>query len=116
MANPVAHYEITGNGDGKKLMEFYKGLFGWNIDANNPMNYGMVSSGEGELGGGITGGEKPGVTIYVAVDNPQAYLDKAVSLGAKVVMPVTVIPDMVTLAQFSDPDGNMIGIIKDEPR
>jgi predicted enzyme related to lactoylglutathione lyase len=115
MANPVAHFEITGNGDGKALMEYYKNLFGWTVDANNPMNYGIVSTGdEHALGGGITGGEKPGVTIYVAVDEPQAYLDKAVALGGKVVMPVTVIPAMVTLAQFTDPDGNLIGIIKNE--
>jgi len=55
------------------------------------------------------------VTFYVAVDEPQKYLDKAVSLGGKVVMPVTEIPGAVTMAQFADPDGNVVGLIKDEP-
>lgn len=40
MGNKVTHFEMAG-GDGKKLQEFYSGLFGWNIDANNPMSYGM---------------------------------------------------------------------------
>ena len=32
-------------------------------------------------------------------------------LGGKVVLPVTKLPD-VTLAQFSDPEGNVIGLIQ----
>jgi len=46
------------------------------------------------------------VSIYVEVDDLQASLDKAVSLGGTVVMPVTEIPGAVTMAMFSDPDGN----------
>src|SRR5258708_1350281 len=94
MANPVVHFEITGK-DGKKLQQFYGQLFSWEVDANNPMDYGMVSAGgEHGIGGGISkamGGDG-GVTIYVEVDDPQAYLDKAVSMGGKVIMPVTQIP------------------------
>jgi predicted enzyme related to lactoylglutathione lyase len=29
-------------------------------------------------------------------------------------VPVTVIPDMVTFAQFADPEGNVVGIVKNE--
>ena len=54
------------------------------------------------------------VTIYVEVEDLQAYLDKAVSLGGTVVMPVTVIPNMVTMAQFADPQGNVVGMVKSE--
>ena len=43
MANVVNHFEIHGT-DGKKSQDFYAGLFGWSIDANNPMDYGMVSA------------------------------------------------------------------------
>ena len=47
MTNPVTHFEIHGN-DGKKAQDFYAAVFGWSIDANNPMNYGIVSAdGEG---------------------------------------------------------------------
>ncbi len=50
--------------------------------------------------------------MYAQVDDPQAYLDKAVALGGKVVMGVTVIPDMVTMALFADPDGDVTGLVK----
>ena len=100
MANPVVHFEVVGK-DAKKLQDFYGGLFGWKIDANNPMNYGIIDGSDGEgIGGGIGPGEggQSHVTFYVQVDDPQAYLDKAVSMGGKVLMPVTEIPGMVTLA------------------
>jgi predicted enzyme related to lactoylglutathione lyase len=41
MANQVSWFEISGK-DGRKLQEFSSDLFGWKIDANNPMSYGMV--------------------------------------------------------------------------
>jgi len=53
MPNPVVHWEISGK-DGKKSQEFYSRLFDWNVDANNPMNYGIVTAGpDGGIGGGI---------------------------------------------------------------
>jgi hypothetical protein len=36
-------------------------------------------------------------------------------MGGKIVMPVTEVPGMVTYAMFSDPEGNMVGIVKDVP-
>jgi predicted enzyme related to lactoylglutathione lyase len=45
MANPVTHFEIHGR-DGKKTQAFYASLFGWTVDADNPMDYGMVSAQE----------------------------------------------------------------------
>ena len=68
---------------------------------------------------GINGGlaqvepDKPvSTTVYAQVEDPQLYLDKAVSLGGRVVVPVTVIPDVVTLAMFADPDGCVVGLVK----
>src|SRR5437879_5477237 len=87
MAQPVTHFEIHGK-DGKKTQEFYSKLFGWNIDANNPMNYGMVAAaGERGIGGGVTQSQdnKPMVTFYVEVDDLDASLKKAESLGGKTV-------------------------------
>jgi len=108
----VTHFEILGK-DAKKAREFYSGLFGWTIDANNPMEYGIVSPTENGIGGGIAPVQQGGsamVTIYVEVDSIQPYLDKAASLGGKVVLERTVLPGMVTFAQFQDPDGNIIGL------
>jgi predicted enzyme related to lactoylglutathione lyase len=113
VAQPVAWFEIVGK-DSEKLSRFYGDLFGWKIDLNNPMKYGQVEAADGGIAGGIGQTEDgPGhVTIYIAVDDPQEYLDKAERLGGKTVMPVTEIPNMVTFAQFEDPEGHLIGLFK----
>ncbi len=116
MGNPVVHFEVLGE-DAAKLSSFYGELFDWAIDADNPMNYGVVNTGtEGGIGGGIGSARGGGghVTFYVAVDDPQAYLDKAESLGGKTIMPVTEIPDMVTFALLADPEGHVVGVVKGE--
>ncbi len=113
MGQPVVHFEILGK-EPKKLQEFNTGLFDWHVDANNPINYGVVDThGEGGIGGGIgpAQGENQ-VTFYVQVDDPQAYLSKIEGLGGKTVRPVTEIPDMVTFAMFADPEGNVVGLVK----
>ncbi len=115
MPNPVVHFEVVGN-DGKKLQSFYSGVFGWKVQADNPMNYGIVSNEDtgGGIGGGIgqaDGGTKQ-VTFYVAVDDPDAYLKKVEAAGGRTVMPVTEIPGMVVMAQFADPEGNVVGLVK----
>lgn len=113
MGQPVVHFEVIGK-DGKRLQDFYAKLFGWHIDANNPMSYGVVDThGEGGIGGGIgpTDGQNQ-VTFYIQVDDVQAYLNKIESMGGRTVVPVTEIPDMVTFAQFADPEGNVIGLVK----
>jgi predicted enzyme related to lactoylglutathione lyase len=115
MANQVSWFEVTGK-DGSKLQQFYGDLFDWKIDAGNPMNYGIVEGGEGGIGGGVGQSQDGGthVTFYVTVDGLQAYLDKAEKLGGRTVVPVTEIPNMVTFAQIADPEGNVVGIVKNQ--
>ena len=120
-AAPVVHFEVIGK-DAKKLQNFYSKLFDWQINADNPMNYGLVNAagngtevGKGSIGGGVAAAEKgmPGyVTFYVQVPDLAAALKKAESMGGKTVVPPTEIPNMVTFALFKDPEGNMIGLVK----
>lgn len=113
MANPIVHWEITSS-EGKPLQEFYGRMFDWTINADNEYEYGMVSTKvDGGVNGGI-GGSPNGnlVTIYVEVEDLQAALDKAESLGGKTIMPPMDIPGAVSMAQFADPSGNVIGLIK----
>ncbi len=113
MANPVVHFEINGK-DGSKLQQFYRDAFDWNIDANNPMSYGMVDNqGEG-IGGGISAAEAASVTFFIQVPDLEAALKQVESLGGRKVMDITEIPDMVTMAMFADPEGNVIGLVKEE--
>jgi hypothetical protein len=115
MAHPVVHWEIAAK-NSDKLQEFYSKLFAWKIDSNNPMNYGAVETGgEGGICGGIFKAEgeiPPYVTFYVQVDDLQAHLDKAVSLGGKQIVPPTPIPNVGHFAMFTDPEGNVIGLFK----
>ncbi len=116
MGQPVVHFEITGP-DGGVLQKFYSKLFGWKIDASNPMQYGLVAAEEKSIGGGISGiepGGKPRVTVYVGVDKIDPKLAEAEKAGGKTVLPRTVIPGMVTMALFTDPAGNVIGLVENE--
>src|ERR1700722_7299655 len=101
-------------GEGKTLQEFYAGLFDWKIAADNEWHYGMVDTQAGGIAGGM-GGEMGGgkrVRVYLQVPDLQEYLDKAEKLGGKTVMPPTEMPGAGTMAMFSDPEGNVTGMIK----
>ena len=54
------------------------------------------------------------VTFYVEVEDPDVCLKEVESLGGKVIVPTTVILNMVTYSLFSDPEGNIVGIVKSE--
>jgi hypothetical protein len=114
VAHPVVHFEVVGK-DGKKLQKFYSQLFDWKIDANNPMNYGIVEAQGGEgIGGGVSAGEgQSHVTFYVQVADLQAALAKAESLGGKTVAPPMEVPGGPAIAMFADPEGHVIGLVKE---
>ncbi len=115
MGKPVVHFEIPST-NAAEAQKFYSRLFGWKIDASNPMQYGIIKTAEGiGINGGIyqTDEGKSSTLIYVAVDDTDAYLKKAQELGGKIIKPTEVIPGMVTFALFSDPFGNVMGVVKD---
>lgn len=116
MGMPIVHFEIMG-GEGTQLQDFYGKLFAWKIDANNPMQYGLVAPEEKSIGGGIGAADpsgKPYVTVYIGVDKIDPVLAHVEKLGGKTVLPRTVIPGMVIFAQFTDPAGNMVGLVENE--
>lgn len=119
MGQPVVHFEVIGR-DAEKLRSYYAELFGWEFDANNPMNYGLVQregnlSSEGiGIGGGVGAGPEgyPGhVTFYVGVSDVEAALVKAESLGGSRVMGPEKVMDQVELGLFTDPEGHLIGVV-----
>lgn len=122
MGLPVVHFEIIGT-DPAKLRDFYGALFDWDFavgDAatetvSEPGSYGFVT-GDAE-GGGINGGVGGGegyerrVLFYVGVPNVEDALRKAESLGGKRRMgPETAPARDLTVGQFTDPEGNLIGV------
>jgi uncharacterized protein len=124
MGQPVVHFEVIGK-DGAALRSYYSDLFGWQIDADNPMNYGIVQrdgnvSADGSgIGRGV--GEGPEgygghVTFYIEVPDVEAALAKAERLGGTRVMGPEQIMDTVELGQFTDPEGHLIGVVKTTPQ
>jgi len=112
MASKVTHFEILGR-DGKRLQEFYASLFGWKIDASNPMQYGLVGPEPGGIGGGIAQSPTtPRVTFYVEVADLGAALKRAGDLGGKTLMEPQDVPGGPRIAMFADPDGNAIGLVQ----
>jgi predicted enzyme related to lactoylglutathione lyase len=122
MGQPVVHFEVVAK-DAEKLKSYYSDLFGWEIDSNNPMSYGMVQR-EGNVnadGVGIGGGIGPApegydghVTFYVEVSDVEAALAKAESLGGTRMMGPAKPMDMVTIGLFSDPEGHIIGLVQSQ--
>jgi predicted enzyme related to lactoylglutathione lyase len=112
MSSPVVHFEVVGK-DAAKLQEFYGNLFDWKINADNPVNYGIVDNGGEGINGGV--GQSPDgeghVTWYVQVDDINGCLQEAESRGGKTVMPRTEM-EMVTMALLADPEGNVIGLVE----
>ena len=114
MAKGVTWFEVIGK-DAAKLQSFYSELFGWDLQVVPEMNYGMLTNPDKGIGGGIGSMEQGDgyVTVYAEVDDLQACLDKAEQLGGKTVVPVTEM-EMVTFAQFTDPEGHLFGIVKSD--
>jgi len=113
MANPVGWFELLGP-DGTALQRFYAEAFGWQIDANNPMSYGMVAAEEGSIGGGVAGSPdgKAYATFYIAVPDLQAALDTVGKLGGSTLTAPMDVPGGPSIAFFSDPAGNRVGLMK----
>jgi predicted enzyme related to lactoylglutathione lyase len=119
MGRAVVHFEVISK-DGDAAKAFYGELFGWEINSDNPMNYGIVERGTAQtddgigIGGGVAGGPEGyegHVTFYVHVDDVEEGLAKAESLGAtRVFGPEEIMPGLV-LGQFTDPEGKLIGLV-----
>jgi len=112
MGNPVVHFEINGPDD-ELIAKYYSELFGWHIQQIPGMEYATIDTHGGDgINGGIGRSEVAYSSIVVETDDLQGMLDKAGSLGASTTTPVTEVPGVVTIAQFADPDGNRIGLVK----
>jgi uncharacterized protein len=121
MGQPVVHFEIIGKDPGQ-LRSFYTGLFEWEFavgDATTetvspPGSYGFVeeNTAAGGINGGIGGGEgfERRVLFYVGVPNVEAALRRAESLGGKRQMGPEGTPGRLMVGQFTDPEGNLIGV------
>ena len=120
MPNPVSYFELGGK-NAAALSELYTELFDWTIEPMGQSAAGtdfhFVHQEEGGIVGGIMGTTE-GMPdnyhmFYVSVDDIQAYLDKAESLGCSTVVPAMSLPNgNGAIGVFQDPQGNFIGLHK----
>ena len=120
MGRPVVHFEVMGR-DMTRLSRYYSELFGWEINTDNPLNYGIVdraanvgADGIG-IGGGIGAapeGYDGHVTFYVGVDDVEAALAKAESLGGSRMMGPEKVGDEIEIGLLNDPEGHLVGVVR----
>jgi len=108
VGNPVTQFQIISKAP-EDTARFYGDLFGWTIDDNNAMGYRQIRTGSDS---GIQGGIWPAppqapafVQLFMAVDDVPASVEKAVGLGAKVLIPPTTLPEGDVMAVLHDPQG-----------
>lgn len=114
-AHPVVHFEI-GCRDGEGTRDFFSRLFGWEI--SGPDAGMIIDTGDaGGIGGHIAElAPEWGtyVTVYVEVEDLEAYLRKAGELGGKTLVQPVTLPGRGSFAWLAAPEGHIIGIWKPE--
>ena len=69
----------------------------------------------GGVGGAVGQGPEQGptyLTVYLEVDSIDDHLARIEAAGGQTITPRTVIPDTVIFALFTDPAGNMVGLVE----
>ncbi|MAT38907.1 MAG: glyoxalase [Ectothiorhodospiraceae bacterium] len=112
MSAPIIHFEVLGKDDAA-LHDFYRSMFGWEIDTNNPFGYGFVMPASSGIAGGIGKAQDgPGhVTVYAQVDDVEKALEKAQSLGGKTIAPAMDMGGGTIIGLFADPEGHIFGVV-----
>jgi predicted enzyme related to lactoylglutathione lyase len=95
--------------------DFYSGLFGWNLKPSP--EYTEINLGSVGIGGMMQlrpemQGMPTAWNPYFAVEDCDATAEKVKSLGGRVYMPPSDIPDVGRFAVLADPQGAMFNIIK----
>ena len=115
----ICYVEMPAS-DVQRSAEFYEKVFGWQIRKRGD---GAIAfdDGVGQVSGtwvtNRTPSAKPGLLIYIMVDDVAATIESVIGHGGELVQPVGADAPEIT-ARFRDPGGNVIGLyqqrLKDE--
>lgn len=113
MGAPVVQWQMVRR-DAEGAAKFYASLFDWTIDANNAMGYREANTDSDR---GINGGFWPRgdegydlVQLFIEVDDIDPVIQRAVSLGGKILVPQQELPDGDAIAFVLDPGGLSFGL------
>ncbi len=115
MANgKICYLEIPAT-DIARSSDFYREVFGWNVRQRGDGQK-AFDDGVGEVSGtwvvGRLPATKPGLLMYVMVDDIQTTIKSVVANGGTIVQPVGADAPEIT-ARFADPAGNVIGLYQE---
>jgi len=116
MNNKVMHFEIPCDNP-EKTMNFFKEVFDWNFTQSGTEQYWFANTGD-ENSRGINGAfvkkrdPKMSITNSIYVEDIDEAIKKIEQCGGEVVVPKKPIPTLGWLAFFTDPDGNVHGILQ----
>ncbi len=115
MGQPVMQFQILARRP-DEAERFYTQLFGWKVNADNPLGYRAIDTGSKR---GIAGGIWPAppegsslVQLFVEVDDVAAHVASAQKLGANVVVPPQKLPQGEEMAILVDPQGIPFGLFR----
>lgn len=116
----VIHFEISADNP-EALAEFYRSVFEWRVEKwDGPIDYWLIRTGEEEepgIDGAIMQRQDPSARTIVTVDVPSVteFVQKVEASGGTAVMPRTAVPGVGYMVYCSDPQGNVFGMMEDDP-
>jgi uncharacterized protein len=119
VVNRVVHFEVPVD-DPDRAGAFYGRVFDWQVTRWGDVPYWPMPTGE-PPGIGAEGALTPrsdapeGVLVYIQVDEIDSALQRIRDAGGTVVAERTPIPGQGWFATFRDPEGNVLGLIQDDP-
>jgi len=120
MTNLLTHFEVYGERP-KELAEFYRKIFGWQIEQMEGIEYWRINTGSEEtnpLNGGLTYKALPdlhGWMLYVQVPALEETVELVKSLGGAVIRPKTAVPRAAWVTIVADPAKNIFGVWQADP-
>ncbi len=108
----ICYLEIPAT-DIARSEEFYTSVFGWKTRTRGDGSI-AFDDGVGEVSGTWVKGRpassgKPGLLIYIMVDDAAATVESVIANGGEVVQPIGADSPEIT-ARFRDPGGNILGL------
>ena len=121
MVNSVTHFEIYGE-EPAKLAEFYRSVFGWQVEQMPGINYWRIQTGSTEtkpLHGGLTYraiADLNGWMLFVNVTSLDETVALVQKLGGSIVRPKTAVPRTAWVTVLADPAKNIFGLWQADPK
>ena len=115
----VVHFELPAD-DPERAVRFYREVFNWKIEKwGGPVDYWLVTTGKDKEAGinGAIGRREQMIGYVNTIDVPSVdeFTDKVTASGGEVVMPKWPVPGVGYVAYCKDPEGNIFGIMQEDP-